>query len=156
MADTLGAVAIPLLLVTLGANLARGPGVARGRLPAATCAAVVVTRLVLLPAVCGGLLLAAWRAGGGSCGEGEHVKPRAMQDTFRGGTTVLSISIEQEQARSSAEIPAGLHRAGKERAKAPILFLDSQPVRSQRLLHFPNLISCQGDSPSAPSRNTPL
>ncbi len=76
-ADTLGAVAIPLLLVTLGANLARGPGVARGRLPAATCAAVVATRLVALPAVCGGLLLAAWRAGGGSRGGG-NVRSRGQ------------------------------------------------------------------------------
>ncbi|GIL56864.1 hypothetical protein Vafri_12158 [Volvox africanus] len=63
LVDALGAVCIPLLLLVLGANLSRGPGVAAGRLPGGCIAAAVVTRLLLLPAVCGAALLGAWRAG---------------------------------------------------------------------------------------------
>ncbi|GLC46287.1 hypothetical protein PLESTB_000995100 [Pleodorina starrii] len=63
VSDALGAVCIPALLLVLGANLSRGPGVAAGRLPGACVAAAVATRLVLLPAVCGAALLGAWRAG---------------------------------------------------------------------------------------------
>ncbi|GIM12711.1 hypothetical protein Vretimale_15887 [Volvox reticuliferus] len=63
LADALGAVCIPLLLLVLGANLSRGPGVAAGRLPHGCVAAAVVTRLLLLPAVCGAMLICAWRAG---------------------------------------------------------------------------------------------
>ncbi|KXZ51198.1 hypothetical protein GPECTOR_13g685 [Gonium pectorale] len=63
LADGLGAVCIPLLLLVLGANLAAGPGVAAGRLPPAAALATVATRLLVLPAVCGAALLAAWGAG---------------------------------------------------------------------------------------------
>ncbi|EFJ41127.1 hypothetical protein VOLCADRAFT_98930 [Volvox carteri f. nagariensis] len=61
--DALGAACIPLLLLVLGANLSRGPGVAAGRLPAGGVVAAVATRLLLLPAVCGAALLIAWRGG---------------------------------------------------------------------------------------------
>ena len=71
VSDALGAVCIPALLLVLGANLSRGPGVAAGRLPASCVVAAVATRLLLLPAVCGALLVAAWSAGvaggGGLC-----------------------------------------------------------------------------------------
>ena len=63
MSDGLGAVCIPAMLLVLGANLSRGPGVAAGRLSPAIVGATVVTRLVLLPAVCSAALVAAWKAG---------------------------------------------------------------------------------------------
>ncbi|KAG2443954.1 hypothetical protein HXX76_002293 [Chlamydomonas incerta] len=61
--ESLGAVCIPALLLVLGANLGRGPGVAAGRLPAAAVMAAVGTRLLALPLVCGALLWSAWSAG---------------------------------------------------------------------------------------------
>lgn len=61
--ESLGAVCIPALLLVLGANLGRGPGVAAGRLPAAAVVAAVVTRLLAVPLVCGALLWGAWSAG---------------------------------------------------------------------------------------------
>lgn len=59
----LGAMTIPSLLMVLGANLARGPGVAAGRLPAAAVAAACACRLVAMPLLGSAIVMAAHAAG---------------------------------------------------------------------------------------------
>lgn len=62
--EMLGALTIPCLLMVLGANLAKGPGV--GTIPISCIAGVALSRLVLLPLVCAAVVL--WSASSGLLG----------------------------------------------------------------------------------------
>lgn len=59
--NTVGGVAVPGLLIPMGAILAAGPG--STKLPARVVVGLVVLKLLLLPLLGAGTVLAAWSAG---------------------------------------------------------------------------------------------